>query len=85
MGEGSKLGKRDECASSPHRRRGKEDKPVKQHDYGEVVSCLDPIQLMLGEWSVATSSNPWASSRSMEQPLKSQSCVYWSEPEEAPH
>ena len=41
------------------------------------VSCPDPTQLTWGEGVSITSPNCWASSRSMERPIKSQSSVYW--------
>ena len=63
---------RSECTSPPHRG---EERKINKSDYGEVVSCPDPIQLMLREGSVVTNPNPWASSRSMEQSMKSQSYV----------
>ena len=40
-----------------------------------VVSCPDPTQLTQGEVSGVTGSTPWASTKGMEQPVKSQSNV----------
>ena len=80
-----KLGKRKEGVNAQVHHIEGEEKMINKSDYGEAVLCPDLIQLMLGERSVVTSPNPWASSRSVDQSLKSQSYIYWSEPEGAPH
>ena len=49
--------------------------------YAQLVSCPVPTQLPQGLVSQKLSQNPWASSRSMEQPIISQSSVYWNNAE----
>ena len=70
-----KLRKRKEGANAQVHHIEGEERKINKSDYREVVSCPDPIHLMLREGSVVTNPNPWASSRSMKQSMKSQSYV----------
>ena len=44
-------------------------------------SLVHPASSCMEKGSGVTSQNPWASSRSMEHPMKSQISVYWNNPE----